>query len=629
MTREVLGLQGLALPGYADFGPFRIPIPWVLDVPGGQSELPGSAGPTLASSIDPGSDGQWRPLRLTDGRHDLTLKFPVLAPEVSGSGEARPVAERVWSLLYPPPENDWTSMVAARPEVIVLANGRHLLSEGEPFVAALEEIRRRLGARPLLWVPRVGLPHRLALLAYLGIDLVDATEAVLRAVAGSVLDPTLGIVDAADPKVPWTCGCDGCRVGGAAGRVLHARLLLQREAEFVRDAARVGRLRELAESRQTSEPLLAELLRYADGRLGASLEQRTPVVGSGTTTYVLRESRRRPEVVRFRARFLARYRPPPSKRVLLLVPCSKTKPYRNSRSHRAFARAWQDHPGADRLHVVSVTSPLGLVPRELEDVYPARHYDIPVTGVWEEDERRAVLAALRHLLDHGAYEQVVAHLDPEEYDFLGPALSPPVPARWTLVDGRTTHPEAIARLREAVDRALEGTARVQGGRLGMVREELEALASFQFGSIAARQLFAPPLRLMGRPWFQRLVDPHGTDLATWREERGIFQLTVAGAERLTGTTECDVEVVPDLELVGDLFVPGVANASASIRVGDAVRLTRGGALVGVGEAKLPGTLMLELDRGLAVTVRHRAHPRPLASRQGHDRVGVPSAGPVV
>ena len=33
-----------------------------------------------------------------------------------------------------------------------------------------------------------------------------------------------------------------------------------------------------------------------------------------------------------------------------------------------------------------VTSPLGLVPRDLEEVWPAGHYDIPVTGDWTQDE---------------------------------------------------------------------------------------------------------------------------------------------------------------------------------------------------------------------------------------------------
>ena len=35
-------------------------------------------------------------------------------------------------------------------------------------------------------------------------------------------------------------------------------------------------------------------------------------------------------------------------------------------------------------HEVIVTSPLGLVPRDLEEVWPAGYYDIPVTGDWTQ-----------------------------------------------------------------------------------------------------------------------------------------------------------------------------------------------------------------------------------------------------
>jgi archaeosine synthase alpha-subunit len=611
VTREVLCLQGLATPGFADLGPFRTAVPAVLDVSSDGSGLAEAPGVRLEAVDDVAAAGEWRSVRLTDGRQQLPLRFPVLAPEVSGvAGDARQVAEGVWSLYYPLTSENWSAAAGARPQVVILANGRNLLMEGEPFVTALGEIRTRLGARPVLWVPRVGLPHRLAMLAYLGVDLVDSTEAVLRGATGVFLDPTLGAIPPDGGSANWGCQCGGCQLKGTPGRILHARLAMQREAEFVRAVASAGRLRELVETRQGSEPLLAELLRHADRLLGAQFEQRAPVVGRGTSAYVMRESRRRAEILRFRARLLERYRPPPSKRVLVLVPCSKTKPYRNSRSHRAFARAWQDHPAADRLHIASVTSPLGLVPRELEDVYPARHYDIPVTGTWEEDERTAVIDALRHLLDHGPYLNVVVHLDPDEYGFLREPLGSVRPVVWSVSDYHTTTPRAITGLRDAVTQSLEGVSPTHGGRLVMVREELEALASIQFGPVAAHQLFTAPIRLMGRPWFQRLVEPGGADLATWREERGLFHLTVAGGERLRGDVGSEVEVAPGLDLAGDLFAPGVARASPGLRIGDAVRLVRDGRLLGVGEARLPGPLMTELDHGLAVSVRHRVHALP-------------------
>ncbi|EQD29655.1 PUA domain containing protein, partial [mine drainage metagenome] len=84
------------------------------------------------------------------------------------------------------------------------------------------------------------------------------------------------------------------------------------------------------------------------------------------------------------------------------------------------------------------------------------------------------------------------------------------------------------------------------------------------------------------------------------------QLTVRGAERLHAAATLEVEIAPEVRLSGDLFTPGVVHADPAIRAGDAVVLIREGQVVAVGEAALPGRLMTELARGLAVQVRHHA-----------------------
>ncbi len=495
------------------------------------------------------------------------------------------------------------------PELVVLGNARALWAEGLSFVRALGDVRRTYGGGPVLWAPRVALPHRLPLLAYLGVDWVDTTEGLLAASRREYLDATLGTLPAAPARTEHTCPCPACAAELPGPLAEHAVHSYRRAIAETRAAARAGRLRELVEARLPAEPALGEMLRYADRELGPLLEERTAVTGAGEHGYVVLEAFRRPEMARFRRRLLERYRPPPSKRVLLLVPCSRTKPYRRSRSHRRFAQAWDGLRAAERIHVVSVSSPIGLVPRELEDVPPARHYDIPVTGDWLDPEREAVVAGVRHLLEHGPYRSIVVHLDPEEFSFLRASFADRSEVSWTVTDGRTTSPEAIDALRTALDHALTSEDPVPGGPLAVVREELHEVASVQFGRSAADRLLAPPIRLAGRPWFQRLTDGR-TELATLREERGLLHLTVAGAGRLVPDPPLAVEVDPTLPLTGDLFVPGVRRADRAIRTGDSVLLLREGALAAVGEAALPGPLMSELGHGLAVRVRHRAASLP-------------------
>ena len=621
MARVVERLEGLLLVGRATVGPLGFETPTLL-----ASLRPGetATGPTIAAQDAPVGT---RRLELSDGVERLELPFPVGAPEVLGTGgSVAPVRDGVLLVHAPLPTAGLEAAVAARPELIVLGNARTLWQDGRPFLTAVRAIRTAFGARPALWAPRVALPHRLAFLAYLGIDLSDSTEGRLRAAHGTFLDPALGAIPADELGGRSPCDCPGCVGPEAPSRDRHARTAYARAAAETRFAARSGRLRELVEARLPSEPALAEMLRHADRELGSLLEERSPVVGGPTRAYVLGESLRRPEMGRFRARLIERYRPPPSKSILLLVPCAKTKPYRNSPSHRRLWAALEGLPHLERVHLVSVSSPIGVVPRELEDVPPARHYDIPVTGEWSEPERELVAAGLAHLVARGPYRAAVVHLDPDEYGFLRSVLPAALAPVWTVPPGGGAGPAERAALRSALAERLAAATSVPGGPLAVVREELRELAAVQFGRSAAERLTQAPLRLAGRPWAQRLTDGR-VDLATVREERGLFQLTVAGARRFGPGPPLAVAADPSLPLAGDLFVPGVRGADPAIRSGDAVVVLQDGRLAAVGEAVLPGRLMTELDRGLAVRVRHRAHDRtdtPMSEESSRA-----SEGPVV
>lgn len=599
--RHVDRCEGLCLVGRATIGRVPVSTPSLLE---SRPSDPALAELSLQHLEGPSGT---RTLEISGGGEHRELRFPVLAPEVTDGGSGvYPIGDRAF-LLHPPLKPEATeSARASNPELLVLGNARALWEDGRTFVTALGDLRARFGASPLLWTPRLALPHRIPLLVYLGVDLVDSTEGLIRAARGDYADPTLGVVDRATAIAERLCGCASCLADPPGPMRLHTEATYRRAMAETRTAARTGRLRELVEARLAAEPALAEMLRYADRDLASGLEERAPVTGDRSHDYVLAESHRRPEMVRFRARIIERYRPPPSKTVLLLVPCSKTKPYRRSRSHRRFLSALEGLSPLERVHFVSVSSPIGIVPRELEDVPPARQYDIPVSGDWTETERANVLAGVDHLLREGRYRGIILHLDRAEYAFLREHLPSDRPVRWTLPDDRTTSTTALAALRESVRETLSGTRAVEGGPLAVVREELRELASVQFGREAAERLFAPPVRLAGRPWFQRVTDG-ATDLATVREERGLFHLTVPGARRIGPPFPLAVEVDPTLSLRGDLFVPGVRSADRAIRAGDSVILLRGGELAGVGEAELPGPLMTELEHGIAVRVRHRAH----------------------
>lgn len=78
------------------------------------------------------------------------------------------------------------------------------------------------------------------------------------------------------------------------------------------------------------------------------------------------------------------YEPPDGKEVLLLYPCSAVKPYSQSRLYRVLYTTLNElGPAGNKVHVVSVSEPFGLVP---EDMYPRFDemgwYDCPGLFKW-------------------------------------------------------------------------------------------------------------------------------------------------------------------------------------------------------------------------------------------------------
>ena len=97
-----------------------------------------------------------------------------------------------------------------------------------------------------------------------------------------------------------------------------------------------------------------------------------------------------------------------------------------------------------------MTSPLGLVPQDLEDVWPAANYDVPVTGDWSSDELDRVRRMLLSLVERTGYAQIINHTD-LDLGFLG------VPVVDTRGGQGATHHEALARLSAAVKEARSDT----------------------------------------------------------------------------------------------------------------------------------------------------------------------------
>ncbi|MBM4247875.1 MAG: hypothetical protein FJ149_00220 [Euryarchaeota archaeon] len=466
------------------------------------------------------------------------------------------------------------------------------------LAADLVRLKQAAGFGRLVYAPGLGDPAHIALLAYCGVDLLDSAPLLAAARLGVRLFPGWK----AHAAEEGLCHCPACE-GGALGPeavYLHNCFAALSEVRTVRAAVRRGRLRELVEGR-LSEAWQVSLLRHLDLHHHDFCERYFPVArpaAAGLDALGL-ASLSRPEVVRFRRRVLERYRRPPSSPVLLLLPCSARKPYSDSLSHRAFRAATDraGNPGA--VHEAVVTSPLGIVPLELDSIYPAGSYDVPVTGDWDETERRMVSGQLEHFVRRGGYSAVVCHLP--GMDFLAGALPP---GTVFTAGRRATSPASLSALSRALRPLSNENGRV--GRREASRERFASLARFQFGP--GGEALAERCEVRRRGIDLRVTDGQRTQLALLGRERGLLSLTMEGARRLLGRTAYEVEI-GDFRPSGTVFAPGVVRAGADIRPGDEVLVTRGGELRGVGVALMSAAEMERAGRGGAVRMRHHVSTR--------------------
>lgn len=487
-------------------------------------------------------------------------------------------------------------------DVAVWGDAVDLAKDPKHFVPALARARSSAGFQRALYAPGLAHPHTLALYAYAGIDLFDSVAALHAAANGRFLTDT-GAYEASLLK-DAQCTCPACHLESPESLTrqelaAHNQYALKAEAGAVRNAIRDARLRELVEARCRAHPELVGLLRRFDQSYD-HFERFAPVERKAKVWATTKESLQRPDCRRFRQRVMERYRPPTAAPVLLLLPCSHRKPYSTSRTHRAFTDAIWAAGAAGLVHEVILTSPLGLVPRELELTYPAAHYDVPVTGDWDEEEANMIRTLLANHLTKRPYARVISHLPRHTYEIAKPLL----PAD-TIVscDGENaTAAEAVRRLELVLGQL--GKEHRRANLQTLHWERLRSIADYQFGPTAADKLFAHT-HSSGKWPTGKLFDHAGEQLAMLPTERGLLSLTNAGGQRLLDAGVHRVAIA-DFAVRGSVFAVGVEEADPAIRPGDEVVLHHGGKIKGVGVAKMTGTEMVQLKRGEAVVVRHHA-----------------------
>ncbi|MEM2947344.1 MAG: DUF5591 domain-containing protein, partial [Candidatus Bathyarchaeia archaeon] len=156
----------------------------------------------------------------------------------------------------------------------------------------------------------------------------------------------------------------------------HNLYVCSAEIKRIKQAIKEGRLWEHLELRAHGHPALLQALKKLK-KYEKFIEKHSPTIKRSGLFYFDSAGLIRPEVVRHKIRLSERYAPPKETEVLILMPQTRTKPYHKSEEYKRLVKALQDFPKErlHKLHICFYEAPFGVIPLELDEVYPLSQHE--------------------------------------------------------------------------------------------------------------------------------------------------------------------------------------------------------------------------------------------------------------
>jgi len=267
-----------------------------------------------------------------------------------------------------------------------------------------------------------GHPFMFALAVALGCDLFDSAAYSLYAKEGRYMTETgTSRIEELDY---FPCECPKCvRTSPKQARELspkelhiflaeHNLYACAAELKRIKQAIRDGRLWEHLEMRGHAHPALLQGVKGLK-KHEEFLEKHDSAVKNSGLFYFSSLGLVRPEVSRHRKRLAERYAPPLEAKILLLFPQTPRKPFHKSRLFTRIAKQFDRLNNPQRFHPCFYSAPFGVVPNDLDEVYPLSQHET-VLGPDIETSKN-VAAQVADYINRTAYEAVVMFHDPENW----------------------------------------------------------------------------------------------------------------------------------------------------------------------------------------------------------------------
>jgi len=184
--------------------------------------------------------------------------------------------------------------------------------------------------------------------------------------------------------------------------ILHNLHSCRAEIQTIKQAVSDGRLWELVEMRAKTHPALQrafrKMTRYVD-----DMESETPISKRKGPFITSTEALKRPEVAGYQRRLLNRYRSPANASVLLLIPEEHMKPFQQRTGHTE--NSLRHILKLSSVHVCAYSLAYGVIPNELDDVYPLSQTESAVAP--HRENIAFAFQRIRSYLDRHSYKTIL------------------------------------------------------------------------------------------------------------------------------------------------------------------------------------------------------------------------------
>ncbi|MCW3998448.1 MAG: tRNA guanosine(15) transglycosylase TgtA [Candidatus Bathyarchaeota archaeon] len=187
------------------------------------------------------------------------------------------------------------------------------------------------------------------------------------------------------------------------------------ELRRIKQAIREGRLWELVEMRTHAHPALFSAFKKIK-KQSELIEKLSPTIKKRGLFFFSSAGLARPEIVHYRNKILKNYQPPNYSKILLLLPQTRKKPYHKAHIFKKIKKIIKNisEKNRDTIHICFYAAPFGIIPIELDEIYPLSQNEI--TFPLDYETKEYVTIQISEYIKHFHYKTVILLNDPVHWD---------------------------------------------------------------------------------------------------------------------------------------------------------------------------------------------------------------------